>query len=100
MDKKKLYFALFYPEPTPRIVVETREAELVGNTYRFETVGCLRSRVTTDELGTLFLNDMAVGEDEAQVVGLLRECFVERAVKHERKAEKLRAYSNLAVEHK
>ena len=95
---KKLYFALFYPSPVPKIVVEVRDAELVGNLYMFADVGCLRSRVAVDEVGTLLANNMSVSDSKERAVKLLRDNFAKRAEKHERKAEKLRQYSNLVLE--
>ena len=95
---KKLYFALFYPSPVPRIVIEVRDVKLVGNLYIFSDVGCVRSRVAVDEVGTLLANDMSVSDSESGAVKLLRDNFVRRAEKHERKAQKLRECCALVPE--
>ena len=94
----KLYFAMYYGSPKQRIVLEEREAERVGNVYHFAHVSGLRSRITEDELETCLGNDCAVSLRPNDAVSLLRENFVKRADKLERKLKTLRAASNLVEE--
>ena len=95
MGKKKLFFAVFEQKPRPRIVVSERDAELSGNFYGFERVAGVRSRISVDEIGTILDNDFAVGENEEQALSLLRGQLQGRAEKLERKAKRLRFFSNM-----
>lgn len=94
----KLYFATYYGSPKQKIVLEEREAELIGNVYHFSHVSGLRSRITIDEVDTCLGNDCAVSLHPNKAVSLLRENFIKRAEKLERKLKTLRAASNLVEE--
>lgn len=98
MERTTLFFAEYFPEPKPRIAIETREAMLSGDIYSFESVGGLRSRVAKSEIGRLLSNDLSVGESRAQAELVLRKSFRNRAEKLERKAKRLRAVAEVPAE--
>ena len=93
-----LYFAMYYPTPTQRIILMKREAKLVDGIYRFSRVSGLRSRIMADEVDTCIGNDCAVSTNPNQAVRLLRGQFNRRAAKLERKAERLRCAATLIAD--
>ncbi len=94
-----LYFAMYYPTPTQRIILMKREADLIdGTIYKFSHVSGLRSRIMADEVDTCIGNDCAVSTNPNQAVRLLRGQFNRRAAKLERKAERLRCAATLIAD--